>query len=141
MTSLCDDGTVTSSSGHAVRRPGAPALLLVAHGTREAAGDAFRYRYLDLVAVKGKAEPVAIYELLAPAGPLPPEREELLAVYARAMDAYRAQDWAAAAGLFARALALDPSDGPSRLYRERAEAYLTAPPPPTWDGVYVATHK
>jgi len=115
--------------------------VIVGAGTREAAGDAFRYRYLDLVAVKGKTEPVAIYELVAPAGTLPPEREELLAVYGRAMDTYRAQDWAAAADLFARALALDPTDGPSRLYRDRAEAYLAAPPPPTWDGVYVATRK
>ncbi len=115
--------------------------VIVGASTREAAGDAYRYRFLDLVAVKGKTEPVAIYELLAPAGPLPSEREELLAVYARALEAYRAQDWAGAAALFARALALDPTDGPSRLYRERAEQYAAAPPPRTWDGVYVATHK
>jgi adenylate cyclase len=115
--------------------------LIVGAATREAVGDAYRFRYLDLVAVKGKREPVAIYELLAPAGPLPAEREALLAAFAAGLRAYRAQDWAAAASQFGRSLALDPDDGPSRLYLQRAAEYAAAPPPPAWDGVFVATHK
>ncbi|HLH24535.1 MAG TPA: adenylate/guanylate cyclase domain-containing protein [Chloroflexota bacterium] len=115
--------------------------IIVGESTRAAAGDAFLYRFLDLVAVKGKTEPVAIYELLAPAGALPSEREPVLAAYARGLAAYQARDWAAAHEAFAAALALDPSDGPSLLYRTRADEYLAAPPPASWDGVYVATHK
>jgi adenylate cyclase len=115
--------------------------IIVGDSTREAAGEAFVYRFLDLVAVKGKTEPVAIYELLAVAGALAPERRPVLAAYARGMEAYQARDWAGAAEAFADALDLDPADGPSLLYRARAEEFLAAPPPPTWDGVYVATHK
>jgi adenylate cyclase len=115
--------------------------LIVGAATREAVGDAYRFRYLDLVAVKGKREPVAIYELLSPAGTLPPEREALLAAFTAGLEAYRALDWAAAANQFGRALAIDPADGPSRLYLQRTTEYASAPPPPAWDGVFVATHK
>jgi adenylate cyclase len=115
--------------------------IVVGESTREAVGDAFAYRFLDLVAVKGKTEPVAIYELLAVAGAVPPAREPVLAAYARGMAAYQARDWPAAGAAFGAALDLDPTDGPSALYLTRTEEYLLAPPPATWDGVYVATHK
>ncbi|HZS00622.1 MAG TPA: CHASE2 domain-containing protein [Chloroflexota bacterium] len=115
--------------------------IIVGESTREAAGEAFEYRFLDLVAVKGKTEPVAIYELLAVAGAVPPARALVLAAYARGIAAYRARDWAAASEAFGEALDLNPADGPSLLYRARTQEYLAAPPPATWDGVYVATHK
>jgi adenylate cyclase len=115
--------------------------IIVGDSTREAAGDAFAYRFLDLVAVKGKTEPVAIYELLGVTGTIPPARGAVLAAYARGMEVYQARDWAAAANAFGDALDLDPADGPSLLYRARAQEYLAEPPPATWDGVYVATHK
>ena len=38
--------------------------IVIGDATRQAAGDAFEYRFLDLVAVKGRAEPVQVYELL-----------------------------------------------------------------------------
>jgi adenylate cyclase len=115
--------------------------IIVGASTRDAAGDAFAYRFLDHVAVKGKSEPVAIYELLGVAGTLTPERERVLAAYVRATAAYQARDWLAASEAFGETLALDPTDGPSLLYRTRADEYLAAPPPAAWDGVYVATHK
>ena len=34
-----------------------------------------------------------------------------------------------------------PKDGPSILYAQRCADYLKAPPPPDWDGVYVAKTK
>ena len=37
---------------------------------------------------------------------------------------------------FEAVLALDPGDGPSRVYLERAKEYFMAPPPENWDGVY-----
>jgi adenylate cyclase len=116
------------------------ARIVVGDSTRAAAADAFVFRFLDLVAVKGKTEPAAVYELLAPAGALPPEREPLLAIYSRGLAAYRAQNWRGAVAAFSEALRADPEDGPSALYLRRAEEYAAAPPP-AWDGVYVATHK
>ncbi len=115
--------------------------IIVGEATRAAVGEAFAFRFLDLVAVKGKTEPVAIYELLGPAGSVAPARAAVLAAYERGIAAYRARDWPAACAAFAAALALDPHDGPSALYHQRAAEYRLAPPPTDWDGVYVATHK
>jgi adenylate cyclase len=115
--------------------------ITVGESTRAEVADVFEFRFLDLVAVKGKTEPVAIYELMAVKGGLPAEREAVLEAYRHGVKAYRAQDWVAAHAAFDAALALDPHDGPSLLYRQRTEEYLADPPPATWDGVYVALHK
>ena len=42
---------------------------------------------------------------------------------------------------FEAALALDPSDGPSKVCLHRVQEYLATPPPPDWDGVYVLQSK
>ena len=115
--------------------------IIVAERTRTAAGTAFAFRFLDLVAVKGKEQAVAIYELLGTAEELPPTHRPLLAAYDVGIAAYRARDWPAAVAAFQRALRHAPDDGPSRVYLRRVEAYLRDPPPPTWDGIQVSTQK
>ena len=47
-------------------------------------------RFLDLVAVKGKAQPVAVYELIGRPGQFGAFTPELLAVYQRGIEEYRA---------------------------------------------------
>ena len=42
---------------------------------------------------------------------------------------------------FSRALETDSTDGPSRLYLERCEYYVSNPPEKDWDGVFVMTTK
>ena len=42
---------------------------------------------------------------------------------------------------FAEALAIDPSDGPSKVYLDRCDAYAIDPPDEDWDGVFVMKHK
>ena len=109
--------------------------------TRQAAGDAFEYRFLDLVAVKGRAEPVRVYELLGRAGDVPPERRELLARYDRGVALYHARQWEEAMALFDELAAAAPDDGPVGLYRRRAQELLEEPPGSDWDGVWIAQTK
>jgi adenylate cyclase len=45
---------------------------VVSDATRIAAGDAFEYRFLDVVTVRGRAEPVTVYEVLSRASKLEP---------------------------------------------------------------------
>ena len=98
--------------------------------------EAYRLRELDLVAVKGKTQPVKVYELLGFSDEvLAPQREEALEHYARGMEAYHRRDWELAERYFGAALEADPSDGPSRVYLERARNYSTEPPPADWDFV------
>jgi adenylate cyclase len=112
-------------------------LTMVSQATLTA-GDAakVRVRELDYVAVKGKEEPVVVYELLELKGVgLPEEKEQALRHYEQGMAQYKRHQWAAAKAHFLAALEADPADGPSRLYAERCDAHIAHPPPPDWDFV------
>jgi adenylate cyclase len=111
-------------------------LILLGPRTYELAQRDIEAREVDLLRVKGKKEPVTVYELLGRKGELSVERKQVVDMYLEGLAAYKRRDFAAAKQRFEAALALDPSDGPSKVYRERAAVYLTAPPPPDWDGVY-----
>lgn len=105
-------------------------VTLASEAIVAAVGDAMAFRLVDKVAVKGKHQAIRVYELLeAP-------REELRA-YEEAFAAYLARDFARARELL-RAL---PDDPPSRVLAARCEAMTADPPPPGWDGVYVAKSK
>jgi adenylate cyclase len=103
--------------------------------------EGFVVRPLDLVAVKGKLQPVAVYELIGRAGEFGALTPELLALYHRGIQLYREQAFAEAAAAFRAVLEACPDDGPSLMYLERCKRLREAPPPPDWDGVYVMTHK
>src|SRR5579883_55288 len=107
----------------------------------EVKDEGFVVRVLDLVAVKGKAQPVAVYELIGRPGHFGRFTPELLAVYERGIQLYRAQDFDAAAAAFREVLERVPNDGPCMMYLERCQDLVAAPPPQDWDGVYVMTHK
>ncbi|MBI3974387.1 MAG: CHASE2 domain-containing protein [Chloroflexi bacterium] len=102
----------------------------------------FVVRFLDLIAVKGKKEPTAIYELVAPVDQtdaVPPP--EFLQAWTAAMDMYREQQFDEARALFEKALEIRPEDGPALIFVERCTEMSAAPPGLEWDGVYVMTHK
>lgn len=118
-------------------------LVMASQFTLDAAdASAFRVRELDLIAVKGKEEPVKVYEVLELAGAaLPPHRETAVARYEAGLAAYKRRDWRAVAAHFRHALEADPEDGPSAVYLGRAEDYAAAPPPEDWDFVVRRTEK
>jgi adenylate cyclase len=99
-------------------------------------------REVDLVRVKGKERPAAVFESLGYR-----ERElanglgRMLDLYEQGLAAFRARCWRDAGALFSGALAVKPDDGPSRLYLQRARRYAAKPPPEPWDGVWSLTEK
>jgi adenylate cyclase len=101
--------------------------ILVTSATRHQAGDAFLFREADLVRVKGKREPVTVFELMT-------SRHELAAPFSRGLSLYRERRFAEAAPLFAE-LNGRFGDRLSLLYQERCDSFLLAPPPADWDGV------
>ena len=52
--------------------------VVIGEATRAAAGDAFEYRFLDVVTVAGRSEPLAVYELVSRAGQRAPVNASLL---------------------------------------------------------------
>lgn len=66
---------------------------------------------------------------------------QVLELYNRGLELYKARQFAEAKTWFAKALELKPDDGPSRLYLERCGHLIENPPPPDWDGVFTMTTK
>ncbi len=113
--------------------------LIISENTYEEAREEFVCRELDLIRVKGKLKPVAIYELLAPAS----ERQKyqpLLTVFSQGLAAYRDGRFEEALPVFEEVLAAYPNDGPAKLFARRCRLYVQTPPA-AWDGVFVATTK
>lgn len=97
-------------------------------------------REIDLMRVKGKDRPVAVYESLGyRAGE--PGLSALLDLHAAGVEAYRARKWAEASRAFETALELYPNDGPALIYLERCGVLAQTPPPADWDGVWNLTEK
>lgn len=98
-------------------------------------------REIDLIRVRGRDTPVAIHEALGHHSEDSfPHREEVLGAFAEGLMRYRQRDWIAAERAFAKALAANPQDGPSRIYLERCRIYRQTPPPASWDGVWTIPH-
>jgi adenylate cyclase len=110
--------------------------IIASDSVTKCAREAFDFRLLDVVAVKGKTEAITIYELLGTKGAAEGQRQ-IVSAYESAFSAYEA-------GNFKKALALlqdHTSDPPSARLIARCEAFLKTPPPPGWRGVYVSTIK
>jgi adenylate cyclase len=121
--------------------------IIVNESTYEAAKNAgFLFRELDLIRVKGKLQPVTIYELFARVSDLQTtgtlaEARARLAEFEEARKLYRERKWSDARRLFAGILERWASDGPAQVYEKRCEEYLEEGPVSEWDGVFVMTHK
>ncbi len=115
--------------------------ILLGPRTYELAQPAIEAREVDMLRVKGKLEPVVVYELLARKGELSAEKQRVVALYQDGLAAYKQREFAVAKERCAAALALDPSDGPSKVCLHRVQEYLATPPPPDWDGVYALKSK
>ena len=102
-------------------------------------------RHLDLVTVMGKRQPVAVFELIGRAedAVTAAHYAPVLDWYARAMVLYHAQQFAAAAEMFAKAAWVHPDkpDPPSLVYVERCRELSVDPPGADWDRVYLMKHK
>lgn len=114
--------------------------VLASAATVAAAGDAVVAREIELLRVKGRREPVAVFEILGRGA----ERAQWMALlepFDAGIAAYRARRWEAADEAFAAVLALRPEDGPAALYRDRCRAYRADPPGDDWDPVITSTSK
>lgn len=117
-------------------------LNMVSEDTLRMAARRYRVRELDYIAVKGKDEPVKVYELLEMEGEeLDPAKEEAIRHYDVGIATYRRREWAEAKRHFEAAVRACPDDGPSRLYVERCVENIADPPPPDWDFVVRRTEK
>jgi adenylate cyclase len=95
-------------------------------------GTTFAWRELDAIRVKGRSDPVKIYEPLAETGQQTLEQSVKAAAYAEGLACWRAREFSRAVNCFARVSAVDL---PSALFRDRAKRFADNPPPPEWEAV------
>jgi class 3 adenylate cyclase/CHASE2 domain-containing sensor protein len=120
----------------ASRLESVPALygcaVVAAESTALLARREFTFRELDLIRVKGREAPLAIFEPLGD-GAIAGDRYR---AYAVALTDYRAMRFSEAAAGWS---ALD--DGPAAIMAERARVFAADPPTTPWDGVWALTSK
>lgn len=69
------------------------------------------------------------------------EKQKVLEYFSEGRKRYKLLEFAEAQSFFARALKVDPNDGPSKVYYVRCKHYSENPPPDDWDGVFVMKTK
>jgi adenylate cyclase len=108
--------------------------IVVGAATRVGA-PGFVYRELDLVRVKGKNEPVAIFEPLGKTGEVAPAVLAEIGEWHEALALLRARHWIEAAARIRALQDAHPGRALYALYLRRIDQYRADPPGSGWDGV------
>jgi len=119
--------------------------LVIGSRTAEAAKQKFAIMEIDLILVKGKKQPEAVFAVLGRSEvEQDPRCRELRELNAQMLARFRKQEWDEARNLINRCRKIaDGFDvaGLYDMYEERIAAYRADPPGPDWDGVYEAESK
>jgi adenylate cyclase len=108
--------------------------ILLSEETCQRVKDQLVVRELDLVQVRGRGQPLAIYELVGS-----PARMDSLAwldAFAAGLKAYRSREFDKAVQAFREVLHLKPGDRPAQVFLKRCLSFAKAPPSPNWQGVF-----
>ena len=97
--------------------------------------DSFVCRELDFIKVKGKNEPVRIYEILQTKTAAVDKLYEIKELFEKGLAAYRKQSWDKAEEMF-QLCNEKYQDMPSVVFLDRIQHFRTNPPPKKWDGVF-----
>ncbi|OGT31686.1 MAG: guanylate cyclase [Gammaproteobacteria bacterium RBG_16_51_14] len=114
--------------------------MIVSESTRTAVPD-YTYRELDRVRVKGKDEPVTIYEPVALVTEITKSELDEIKLYKLALKYYLDQNWDMAELQLLNLQKQFPARKLYQVYVERAQEFRVNPPAAHWDGVYTHTSK
>jgi adenylate cyclase len=106
--------------------------IIISESTYKGVGDKLLCRELDLIRVKGKNEPVRIYELVGKKEAVNRDVQAVLDVFASALVLYRQKNFLSAKQAF-ESIKNDP---PSEVFAKRCEEFMKNPPEDNWDGVW-----
>jgi adenylate cyclase len=139
FTIIGDGVNVASRLESACKQYGA--RILVSDQTFQRLRGVYRFREVDHVIVKGKTEPVGVYEILDYHSDATfPNLVDGVNAFRDGIVRYRRGDWDQAVAAFGEARKANPDDRLAQLYLERCEQLL-ADPPSDWDGVWALSAK
>jgi len=139
---LSDNVTLTSRIEGLTKYYGV--LLLISQQTYEYLTNPEQYnlRFLDRAIVKGRSEPIDVYEVLdAEIEPVKALKLQTQADFRQGLTYYRQGALTEARASFAQVLVKDPSDATAALYLERIKHFMEKGIPEDWDGVWTFTQK
>ena len=110
-------------------------LMLVGEATKQATPQIV-YREVDMVRVKGKEQPVAIFDPHGLVGEVGKEKLDEIKLFHQALRTYRKQDWDRADLELLSLQNMSPDCKLYRVYAERVTYYRNNPPGEDWDGVF-----
>jgi adenylate cyclase len=108
--------------------------ILVGESTKKGVPDVV-FREIDRVRVKGKDEPVAIFEPLGMDGQVEKAALDELRLWNQMLRLYRAQNWDQAELQVLNLQRMSPGCELYRIFGEKISGYRANPPGPDWDGV------
>ena len=118
------------------------AHILISEFTYKAVKATYRTRQVDYVIVKGKTEPVGVYEVLDfHDEDSYPNLVEALGLFNDGYRTWNQGKWDQAIKLFNSVKKINPNDKSAQLYIDRCNHMKKNPPKGTWDGVWVMTSK
>jgi adenylate cyclase len=116
--------------------------IVISENTYQPCADLVWARQLDYIKVKGKDQPVKIYELIGlRSEPLTSQQEQIIEHYHKGRDYYLARNFPMAMAEFGTVLNLNKDDRSSTLHLTRCQHWLTHPPTDNWDGSWTLTEK
>ncbi len=118
------------------------AKILISENTRKKLKGIYRMREADLVVVKGKTEPVVVWEVLDfHTEETFPSMMTVLGHFQEGIGHWRAGAFGPALTAFKAAHAKHPTDVMSAMYIERCDHMIAHPPEGRWDGVWTMDSK
>lgn len=111
--------------------------IVIAEETARRVTDRLLLCELDWVRVKGKAQPLTVYEPLIESAAATAVEQAYVHAYQQALARYRARDFEAAGELWARlSHPVDDTANAGAVMAKRADHLRASPPPAGWDGVW-----
>lgn len=113
---------------------------IISEAVYEQLQGAFICRELDYITVKGKTEPVRIYEILQSAKDSTEKLYDIKKLFEAGLNAYRKKQWKTAEKYFTECNQ-KYDDAPSQVFLRRIIHYKISPPEKDWKGVFVMAVK
>jgi adenylate cyclase len=111
--------------------------ILAAESVAVATGDAFVWREIDTMRVRGRSTPVTVFEPLCRRGEETEAQREKAQAYAEGLRAWRAREFRRAEIAFSR----HPNDPTAAAFRKRCRVLIDNPPDKDWEPIFAPPPK
>jgi len=115
--------------------------ILISEPVFQKVHNAMLCRELDMVTLRGKEQPLRIFELLSSKKIASADSQNLIERFNAALVNYRQRQFKTALEQFSVLLSSYPTDVPTQVYIERCKNFIATSPSLDWDGVFELTSK